>query len=948
LIPLSTSSRQIPLITEEEVIRRINDGATLVAVNRRLARFLASRYNAQKVADGCLAWETPDIITFAAWCEREYNAAAEAAAAGDGALLPVLLKPAQELRVWQQIIADSTRGGGLLQIPRAAETAREAWDLCVNWQAPLDAPDFFSSEDKAAFIEWSGRFEDICRDRKWQDTAGLGRALADLLASKRVPAPKQFILAGFDEWTPKEMIIIIALAATGCPVTAMAHPDRQGRAVRCVFADADAELIAAAQWAARNMADHPGARIGVIVPDLAAVRQQVIRIFDARFHPAMIMTPDAGHARLYNLSLGAPLAGYPLIHAALLGLKLACRSFTIAEYSQWLRSPFWAGAGIEASRRALLDAKIRGIGEAQIPLDRFAEKVSAFLDTPAACPILAERLDRFRRLRADLPGRRRPSGWVADFSAWLRVLGWPGDGPLSSDLWQVHEAWQDALAGYSEMDHVMRETDLETALADFMQYIASVTFQPETEDVPVQIMGLLEAAGEDFDHLWITGMHQENWPAQARPNPFLPIRIQRELDMPHASPEREYDYAWRLTRRLLRAADDIVVSHGAVDGETDLYPSPLIRHLPAAAAAVDSHRDASHSAAGSGGHDALQAPQPPTDQPSIAEEDEPFGPADYWRTIFQAADFETLSDQQGPALPEHTAVKGGTGLLKAQAACPFSAFARYRLHAEKLETPGVGINAMDRGGLVHRVLELLWERLENHGVLAGKTDTELAADIAVAASSAVNELRRRLPGTMAGRFADIEHDRLRSLIGQWMELERQRTSFAVIGRETSLDCPINGIILRTRADRIDRLDDGRIVIIDYKTGEVNISDWLTDRIAEPQLPLYSVMAGEPVGAVIFARIKKGRLAWAGLADNAGLAPGLKEVAAVSRDHETLEALMGWWREKLDGLAAEVRRGHATVSPVSLVKSCRYCDLGILCRVTEGAVLESAGDNDDDN
>lgn len=912
MTPLSKSSRQISVLSEEEVLRRINDGATLVAVNRRLARFLASRYNAQKVADGCLVWETPDIISFSAWCEREYNAAAEVAAAGDGKFLPMLLKPAQEIRVWQQIITDSVNGRGLLQIPQAAETAREAWDLCVNWQVRTEALAYAPSEDTSAFMEWSARFVDICRDRQWRDTAGLGLSVADLVTSGRLQTSRQMILAGFDEWTPREKIIVDALAASGSHVAVMAHPDRRGSASRTVFADADAELGAAARWAARQLLNHPGARIGIIVPELAAIRKKVIRIFDDRFHPALVTTPGVDPSRLYNLSLGSPLTQYPMIHDALAGLALVRRRLTIGECSRWLRSPFWAGAGVEGSRRALLDVRIRRIGEAEIQLDRLVNIMFSAAGTPAACPVLADRLAGFQRAVTDMPLRRFPSGWAAAFDQWLRILGWPGDGPLASDAWQVHEAWRDALAGYAEMDHVVKETDPETALADFTRYIASITFQPETDDVPVQIMGLLEASGETFDHLWIAGMHQENWPVPAKPNPFLPIRLQRELDMPHASPEREYAFAHRVTRRLLGAADEIVVSYGAVDGEVALYPSPLIRHLLEDVDAKDDAPD----------------------------------PAPYWRRIRQDAVFESLSDHQGPALPENAIVKGGTGLLKAQAACPFSAFARYRLHAERLENPATGLNARDRGGLVHRVLEFLWEKLENHAVLTGRATPALAEDIDTAVDLAVKELGRRLPGIMTRRFAALEQQRLAELIGQWMALERQRAAFTVIGRETSLDCVIRGINLRTRADRIDRFDDGRIAIIDYKTGDVSIGDWLNDRIAEPQLPLYSIMADAPVGAVIFAQIKKGAIACAGLADDAALAPGL--TAAATGKHETLDALMAWWREKLEALALEVRRGHATVSPVSLQKSCRYCDFGILCRVGEGASIEAVENGDDDD
>jgi ATP-dependent helicase/nuclease subunit B len=938
LTPLSTISR-------DEAFRRIADGATLTAVNRRLARHLSSVYHAQKISEGCLTWETPDILSFPAWLEREYNEAAGSAGTGEAESLPLLLKSAQEVRVWERIIAESDQGRSLLQIRRAAETAREAWALMADWQASAGALAASFSEDTAAFTAWSARFAEICRKRQWRETAGLCRAVAELAASGRLNLPAQMLLAGFDEWTPREKIIIDALAASGSRVAVMAHPARRGNAVRAVFADADAELNAAARWAVNRLTDAPDARIGIIVPNLAAVRNNVIRIFDHWFHPALAITPAAEPSRIYNLSLGAPLTEYPMIHSALAGLGLVRGRLSIGEWSCWLRSPFWAGAEAEGSRRALLDAQIRRMGEAKIPLSRLMNIMSSAIKTHAGCPILADRLTGLCREMAEAPPRRMPSGWAAAFDRWLRILGWPGDGSLSSEAWQVHEAWRDALAGYAEMDHVTEKIDAETALADFSRYLSSVTFQPETADVPVQIMGLLEASGVEFDCLWITGMHQENWPAPANPHPFLPIRLQRELKMPHASPEHEYAFARRITQRLLKAADDIVVSHGAADGETELHPSPLICGLPEVREGIGPKRAAVPLPSDPADYDAT------TDQVISAEKSpeiiyEAGGAPPYWRHIRQGAIFENYIDHQGPALPESAEVRGGTGLLKAQAACPFSAFAGYRLHAQKLEFPAPGLDARARGGLVHRALDFLWEKIGDHETLLTRPDAELTEEIRAAADRAVNELGRRLPEMMTPRFAAIEKQRLAMLIGQWMVLEQQRAPFTVLAREAVMDCDIGGITLRARVDRIDRLHDGRIIIIDYKTGDVDINDWLTDRVAEPQLPLYGIMSDAGLGAVMFARIQKGRIACLGLADEPILAPGL--LAPASRHHENLEVLLDWWREKLSVLAMEVRGGHAAVSPVSVQKTCRYCDLGILCRVGEGMVLESVCGGDDEN
>jgi ATP-dependent helicase/nuclease subunit B len=170
-----------------------------------------------------------------------------------------------------------------------------------------------------------------------------------------------------------------------------------------------------------------------------------------------------------------------------------------------------------------------------------------------------------------------------------------------------------------------------------------------------------------------------------------------------------------------------------------------------------------------------------------------------------------------------------------------------------------------------------------------------------------------------------------------LAIDSQRTSFAVVGREEKLVRTIAGIELKTFADRIDRLDDGRLVIVDYKTGEPSVADWFTERIAEPQLPLYSVVVEGEVAGVVFAQIKKGSVKYLGVVADANIIPNAKEPEAkrsVMEHFKSLDEVIHLWKGKIEFLADEVRQGIAVVAPVSIHTSCQYCDLGPMCRIGE--------------
>jgi RecB family exonuclease len=168
-----------------------------------------------------------------------------------------------------------------------------------------------------------------------------------------------------------------------------------------------------------------------------------------------------------------------------------------------------------------------------------------------------------------------------------------------------------------------------------------------------------------------------------------------------------------------------------------------------------------------------------------------------------------------------------------------------------------------------------------------------------------------------------------------------------VGREAPRILSVGGLALRARVDRIDALDDGRHVVLDYKTGAAMPAHWLGERPDAPQLPLYAVTDDSEVAAVAFAAVNAREAVFRGLASESGLLPGVDTVESI---HAPATAIDGWtglfalWRQTLDRLAAEFLAGHAAVAPKNYPQTCRYCELGVLCRVREQ--LDAAADPDE--
>ena len=172
-------------------------------------------------------------------------------------------------------------------------------------------------------------------------------------------------------------------------------------------------------------------------------------------------------------------------------------------------------------------------------------------------------------------------------------------------------------------------------------------------------------------------------------------------------------------------------------------------------------------------------------------------------------------------------------------------------------------------------------------------------------------------------------------------------SFRVTDREYRHRVSLGDIGVTTRIDRIDRLGDGRYVIIDYKTGDPKTAAWLGDRPDEPQLPLYAITSAGDIAAVVFARLRRGQSCFIGLAQEEGLLPGVSigsQVRGSAVPIPDWHILFDNWRKVLTQLALEFRNGIARVDPKSQV-TCERCDLHALCRIDERGRGTADGERD---
>lgn len=881
---------EFPTLTRQELFARFAAGhaakVTAITPNRRLAQELAREFDSTQGAAGLEVWEAADVLPAGAFIERLYDDARYSDAC---AALPRLLTDTQEQELWQAAIRSSRWGELLLAVSQAASDCRRAWTLAHEWGIAGALENFPGNDDARAFAEWAKDYVRRCQRDGNTDGARLPDLLAPLLGNPALRQPALLVVYAFDVVPPQLRNFLDACAQRGIEVQTCGPRPRPGAVQRLAFASAREELDAAARWARARIEAGTG-RIGVVVPELGPRRREVARVFAGVMRPAHNL-PGTGPADLpFNISIGAPLADFPLVRAALSIIELAGAEVGFEQAAKLIRSPFLAGAESGMGRRAHLEAALRKVAPVRLTLGKLVGLVEAD-------PDLRRLLDAlFTRAKSGAFGERSPQDWGRHFSELLAAAGFPGDRSLDSIEFQTRAKFNETLAELAKLEQVAPKMSFAHALARLRRMCADTLFQPESPNAPVQVLGVLESAGLEFDALWVSGLSEEAWPLRARPNPFLPPALQRQAGIPEASPEATLARARRITEGWLAAAGEVILSHPEMDADRALIVSPLVAAVPAGPVQM----------------------LPGAGYPR------------YRDLIHAASKAETVADGQAPPLVTRTP-RGGTRILADQAACPFRAFARHRLGAESLEEPVEGPDARTRGVLLHALMKELWSELKTSEAL----QHDCAAAIGKAVATAVADAGLEEP------FAGLERTRLAKLAREWLEVERARAPFTVVATEEKRKLVVAGLELNGRIDRMDRLESGGHALIDYKTGRPTPNEWLGERPDDPQLPLYALNASEDVAAIAFAKLRTGEMRYMGFSRDKDALPKVQQA-------QDWAALLAGWKQEIEFLGASFAAGDARVDPKQQLATCRYCDLQPLCRVYErlNALAADEGSADD--
>jgi ATP-dependent helicase/nuclease subunit B len=860
--------------------------------NARLSRELTLAYARHQRDRGVEVWERQEIAPITVWLQSLQVHVLERLDAP-----PLALSTAQSRLLWQTIIETDVLAGqaGL------AKVAQNAWHQLHLHE--LTPPALWNktwlNEDQLAFQRWANAYQTHCESNHLMDHAQFLAQLPNHIEKSRIKLPRKIVLKGFDGDLPL-LYQRIFEAFTRCGVNVEQEMLSVGRPPltlslhSCI--DARDEITRAVHWAREHIQRNPEARIAIVIPHLDQVLDLTERILRAILDPPSFHL-DPASASLWHISLGHPLSHCKLINDILHLLSLDPHRVSQPDLHRLLRSPWIKHWNQEATQRHRFVGYLTDRQPYWVDWQTVIDKANQL-----ACPSWSKLIRQWRKQRLQSPKFAGLATWAEQCQKELSAIGFGFGRPLDSTEHQMLKSWHRILEQFSELDLAPTESSTSVSRTQMHQFLATLAhdtiFREQDVGAPISVLGVREALGGHYDAAWLMQMDQETWPSAPTKDPMIPVALQSKL--PGATPNTCLELATRQIQGLLSLAPELEASYAIGNESLKAQPTPLLGRLTAL---------------------------------NLETHDKPLPLITH--TAIELVRLEN-DTQAPPFVDEHA--KGGVRLLNDQSACPFKAFATHRLRARDHRPPRPGMSPKDRGTLVHDVLEKLWTKWRTSDVLQSMDDELLLTHVETEIDDCMGRFVAKYPQALSQAEQRLESQNLRLKIMQWLKLEKQRDPFRTIGLESSVPLKAGPIVLEGTPDRIDELEGGERIVIDYKTGRTTKSQWgPQDRLRDGQLPIYALTLDPQPTGIAFAKIEKDGVRFDGLsASDLGI-PGIKPLE--KHNHGSFKGIDEWpellalWRDQLDELAREFKAGRADVAPAN-PGVCRYCHLKAVCRIAE--------------
>lgn len=500
-----------------------------------------------------------------------------------------------------------------------------------------------------------------------------------------------------------------------------------------------------------------------------------------------------------------------------------------------------------------------------------------------------------------------------------------------------------------------------TFVNDLAVILPAVPVRPDPRIQAVAFSALEANRSLPVDYVFVLGLGEGELPSPRAPDPLYAPQERAEHPLPlrRILPSEDACLWWQVVGNCRRRLT--LLRPWADENGAEWPPSPYwsevqtrflnlsARHISTAAAVpIDeaaSHNELLTALASAGAKDAPPSLAAAWKQAHSA--DELMAQRRSWRDpgiyegILQAVDLrEDLATRFGP---EHV---WSASRLNRYGNCPYGFFAEQILKLEARTDPEEGLDAVQRGSILHAILERLYGALAERGIGTGADHVEEVLALLDDACERTFQDAPRRYGFRPSPLWRHEQAEMRQLLAALVQQEceengavppylpyRQEVAFGIRGVPPVFveDEDGTGLYLRGFIDRVDRSPDHRLRVVDYKSGSTPYSKNDVQSGLALQTALYALAAEKLLDCEVSqsfylhipSRKPSGKLEFTG-------------PVADSNDIQAAVAAAG-------GSVARIRSGvfpSAPAKPQSGTMVCSsWCQLSPVCRVTRHSLAK---------
>ncbi len=904
-------------INIQPIADRITAGATVLVPNNRLRDAVAHAY-ADQISKKVYA--TPRVQGIDVWVRETWDHAASLGIEPFTHKLPITTT--EEIFLWIEVIENSLSIYPLLNPEEAANQVSRAYQLMKQWRLQRDHAESLQSyaviPDIAAYLGWITEFESLCQERSVVSLVGCIELLcSELTNSTEIPVASELVLFNFYQPPPlyAELFSLLSERTGVKEIQSATNIDKRAGNLQ-EFSNPREEFMQVARWAKQLIEQDSRAHIGLVGELNENQRTELERILRHTLKATSIVEFTQTESVFNSTHSTHSLLDEALVYDAFLLFDLINEEQQAEAFCRILRSPFILPEGDEQAARTQLEHELRRRVTTRCRLQDLAYYVGRE-DKDYYCPNLSAAMLAIREFFRRMPLLATPREWSQFLEKVLNEFDWPGTS-LTPYQHQIQQRFQTAIEELASLTPILGTIDYQSMVARLRNICVRAKYQQQfNPQSQISLYSIDEASGLNFDHLWILNFNDQVWPPPISPSPFLPYSLQKEVGLPGSHSDVQHQFAESAFEILCSSVGSTLrASYHCSDGEQEFRPSSYSRYFER----VNPNTEVSNNG--------ISVPLygwGSTDAPRLtAAEDDVAVPL-------------VLTEES----------LGGVSVLSAQSNCPFHGFLLHRLHAEPLESFATGLSRASRGTAMHEALEFLFAQVASRDSIPADRNM-LTALCDEAAEQAIQFLRKVHQALMTPRFERIEQQRISNLLQRFLQKEKERADFTVQAREQRHSWNYRGMKFNLKIDRVDRLEDGSLAVIDYKTGKTvaSPSTWLSDRPQDLQLPFYSTVMNElqqeSVAAIAIAHVNPERTDYSGIMDQKQFHRSLTSVS------EKLPGDMDWptlnrhFETKVHQIADEFLQGIARISPADYSERCSDPQIRALCRVPVNNATNESG------